>query len=61
MNDIDPVARINELRLKITSGEEITREESAEAVRLLRAQRQRSVTPTKEAKIPLNLNELFKS
>ena len=59
MTNTDPVQRINELRLKITSGEEITREESAEAVRLLRSQRQRATTPAQPAKIPMNLNELF--
>lgn len=59
----DAITRLNELRLKVTEGEEITQEEAAEALQLLRSQRQAvlDVQQKKEAKSkpPMNLNDLF--
>jgi hypothetical protein len=58
--DANPVDRINQLRAKIAAGEEISREESAEAVRLLRSRRLQSVTPTTKSNLPTDLADLFK-
>ena len=61
MNEtIDPIQRINDLRAKINAGEEISKEESAEAVRLIRGNRTTAVTPHKKSNVPLDLNDLFK-
>lgn len=59
----DPVQRINDLRQKVIAGEEITMEEAAEAIQLLRADREvKTNTPTDKAvkAVPLDLNDLFK-
>ena len=57
------IDRINELRLKVRDGEKISKEESAEALFLLREQRGKVVTALaekeKKTKVPVNLNELF--
>lgn len=57
------IDRINELRLKVRDGEKISKEESAEALFLLREQRGKVVTALaekeKKTKAPVNLNELF--
>lgn len=60
LTDANPVDRINQLRAKIAAGEEISREESAEAVRLLRSRRLQSVTPTTKSNLPTDLADLFK-
>lgn len=57
---VNPVERLNELRLRVIAGEEITKDESAEAVELLRAQRAKATKPAKEPTLPTNLNDLFK-
>lgn len=59
----DPVQRINDLRQKVMAGEDISLEEAAEAVALIRADREPKLT-TKADKavkaIPIDLNDLFK-
>lgn len=57
---IDPIQRLNELRARVAAGESISRDESKEAVKLLRAQRAKATKPTKEPTLPTNLNDLFK-
>ena len=56
----NPVDRINELRAKIRAGEDISKEESAEAVRMIRSQRLRATTPNTRSNLPADLNDLFK-
>ena len=59
MTEENPVDRINELRSRFLSGEDITKEQAAEAVMLMRGQRAKSVTPSKEPTLPTNLADLF--
>ena len=59
----DPVARINFLRQKVIDGEEISDEEIAQGISLLRQQQelQHQKVLEKEAKAaPMNLKDLFK-
>lgn len=58
----DPVQRINDLRQKVLAGEEITVEEAAEAVQLLRADREAKIAPADKPikAVPIDLNDLFK-
>lgn len=63
MSSVDPITRLNTLRARVLAGEEITKEESAEAIRLLRADREMVLGKqvTKEAaKAPVDLESLFK-
>ena len=58
----NPINRINELRLKVRDGISITKEEAAEAVQLMREQRESimNAQTVKDAKkAPANLNDLF--
>lgn len=59
----NPIDRLNELRLKVRDGEPITKEEAAEALELMRAQRktvmEAQAAKEKKTKAPVNLNDLF--
>jgi len=57
----DPIARINDLRQKVINGEEITKEEAAEAIQLLRADRASKLEKASgtASKVPVNLGDLF--
>lgn len=59
-NTID---RINQLRLRVRDGIEITKEEAAEALSLMREQRKGIMEATlareKSRAVPINLNDLF--
>jgi len=57
----DPITRVNDLRQKVIRGEEITKEEAAEAIQLLRADRASKVEKAsgKASKVPANLGDLF--
>lgn len=59
----DEITRINDLRQRVRLGEELTKEEMAEALQLLRADRERKLGTSKAnttAAVPVNLNDLFK-
>lgn len=61
----DEITRINDLRQRVRLGETLTKEEMAEALRLLRADRERrlgSADSKKKAaaKPVVDLNDLFK-
>lgn len=62
MSNIDEIARINELRNRVVQNGEISLEEAREAIQLLRSRRSEAMGKHKsneEAKVPLNLNDLF--
>lgn len=60
---LNPIDRINELRLRIRDGKDITKEEAAEALQLMREQRKTVMDAAsekeKKRKTPMNLNDLF--
>ncbi len=56
------IARINDLRAKVIAGEELTQEEAAEAIQLLRTDREEKLSKAsggKQTKLPTNLGDLF--
>jgi len=57
----DAIARINDLRQKVVNGEEMTKEEAAEAIQLLRADRSAKLEKSmgKATALPANLGDLF--
>ena len=57
----DPITRINDLRQKVINGEEMTKDEAAEAIQLLRADRAAKLEKTvgKATALPANLGDLF--
>lgn len=60
---MNPIDRINELRLRVRDGKRITKAEAAEALTLMREQRAKVITAQAEkeakTKAPVNLNDLF--
>ncbi len=58
----DAIARINDLRAKVIAGEELTQEEAAEAIQLLRTDREKKLSKASggsQTKLPTNLGDLF--
>lgn len=61
MSTLDAAQRINDLRRKVLEGHELTREEVAEAIALLRQSRAQSLEETKKRQEPIDLDALFAS
>lgn len=59
MSTLDAAQRINDLRRKVLEGHELSREEVAEAISLLRQSRAQSLEETKKRTEPIDLDALF--